>query len=391
MMLRRRTALLGFTSVLAFGGASLSVAAAATQKRFVLIILRGALDGLTAVPPYGDKNLSGWRGSLLQPEPGREGGVLDLGGTWGLHPALAQIHALYAAGQALPVHAVAGPNRSRSHFEAQDMLECGADHRMDSGWMNRLAAILPAGRTSDNAVALGQNMPLVMRGPAPVGSWGRDVVPTPTGEFYMRLLALHEGDSLTGGPLADGLRERTFGSHALEGTPGTGGDAPFIALARTGGRLLANPDGPRLATLELDGWDTHSSQTPRLARTLQLLDKGVAALKDGLGANWTDTAVLIATEFGRTVRVNGTGGTDHGTGTIAFVLGGGVSGGRVQANWPGLAEANLFDQRDLQPTLDLRSLAKGVLGPQFNLSAAELDKIFPDSAAASPLTGIFRA
>jgi uncharacterized protein (DUF1501 family) len=392
MMLRRRTALLGLASTITFGGVSLAVAApAATRKRFVLIILRGALDGMSVVVPYGDANLRVLRAPLIQPEPGHDGGMLDLGGFWGLHPSLVKTHALYGAGDALFVHAVAGPNRSRSHFEAQDMLECGAEERLDTGWLNRLTGLLPAGQASDNAIALGQNMPLVLRGPAPVSSWARDVVPTPDGDFYTRLLAIHDHDPLTGAALANGLQQRGFDSKALAGTAGLGRDAPFVALARTGGRILANPDGPRLAALDLDGWDTHSGQTPRLKHALQLLDEGIAALHEGLGDAWSDTVVMVMTEFGRTARSNGTGGTDHGTATIAFVLGGKVTGGRVQANWPGLAEAQLFEGRDLQPTLDDRSLVKGILRSHFDLPETALGKVFPDSTAASPAAGLLRA
>jgi len=391
MLLRRRTTLLGLASVIAMSGASLAMIPAGTRKRFVIVILRGALDGLSVVVPYGDANLRNWRGPLVPPEPGSEGGTLDLGGFWGLHPGLEQVHALYRAGEALPVHAVAGPNRSRSHFEAQDILECGAEQRMDSGWLNRLAGVLPPDGASDTAVAMSQTIPLILRGQAPVDAWGRGNVPTASTDFYTHLLALHDHDPLTKGPLTDGLRERAFNSHALDGMPGIGGDSPFVALARTGGRLLAKPDGPRLAVLEMDGWDTHTSQNPRLAHALPILDAGIAALKEGLGAAWADTVVLVATEFGRTVRVNGTGGTDHGTATAAFVLGGKVSGGRVQADWPSLVEAKLFENRDLQPTLDLRGLAKGILGPHFALPQDKLDIVFPGSTTVTPATGLFRA
>jgi uncharacterized protein (DUF1501 family) len=390
MIMCRRTALLGLASAVAFGNASLAIANADTRKRFVVVILRGALDGLSVVVPYGDADLHNWRGPLVLPEPGRDGGLLDLGGFWGLHPGLPQIHALYRAGQVLPVHAVAGPNRSRSHFEAQDILECGADRRMESGWMNRLAGALPADRASDNALALGQTVPLILRGPSPVDAWGRGNVAGAGADFYTQLLMIHDRDPLTKAALADGLRERNFNAHALDGMPGTGDDAPFVALARTGGRFLSKPNGPRLAVLDVGGWDTHSSQNPRLSYALPLLDKGIAALKNGLGDAWADTVVLVATEFGRTVRVNGTGGTDHGTATVAFVMGGEVAGGRVQADWPGLSEANLFENRDIQPTLDLRSLAKGILAQHFGLGMQPLEAIFPDSTGFTPSRGLLR-
>jgi uncharacterized protein (DUF1501 family) len=187
------------------------------------------------------------------------------------------------------------------------------------------------------------------------------------------------------------LRERGFNTQALKGSTGAHVEAPFVTLARQGGQLLATSDGPRLATLELDGWDTHSAQTFRLDQSLQLLDAGIAALKDGLGPVWADTIVLIMTEFGRTVRMNGTLGTDHGTATAALALGGPVAGGRVQADWPGLAEPRLFENRDLQPTLDIRSVAKGLLGPHYGFSHDVLNTIFPDSPAIEQVPGLLRA
>jgi len=164
----------------------------------------------------------------------------------------------------------------------------------------------------------------------------------------------------------------------------------FPALAAMAGKLLAAPDGPRVAALELGGWDTHAAQMQRLAGPLGQLDAGLAALKANLGDAWQQTAVLVMTEFGRTARMNGTKGTDHGTGTVAFVAGGRVTGGRVLANWPGLGPDQLLEQRDLQPTMDLRSLAKGLLLSHLGLSPAALGSVFPDSEGAAPTTGLLR-
>lgn len=388
-MISRRAALLGLAGV-AFGGASLAFAAADTRKRFVVVILRGALDGLSAVVPYGDANLRRWRGPLVLPEPGQTTGLLDMGGFWGLHPELSQIHALYQAGDVLPVHAAAGPTRSRSHFEAQDLLECGSEQRLTSGWLNRVAAALPPAGENDRAVALGQNVPLLLRGPVPVNSWSPGGKPGLGDDFYTQLKAMHAADKLTGPALADGLRERDFEAHAMTGPGGPGGEAPFVVLARAAGRMLAEATGPRLAALELDGWDTHANQTFRLDYALRPLDAGLAALHQALGSAWADTVVVVMTEFGRTVRVNGTGGTDHGTGSVAFVLGGKVKGGRVLADWPGLAENKLFENRDLAPTTDLRAVIKGLLIDQYALKAQDLAAIFPASASVAPFTGLLR-
>ncbi len=390
MRLTRRSALLGLTAAFTAGRYSVALAKASTQKRFVVVILRGALDGMSAVVPYGDPALSQWRASLIPAQPGVEGGLLDLGGFYGLHPALSGLHGLYQAGELLPVHAVAGPYRVRSHFEAQDYLEFGSDHAMTSGWLNRLAQEIPSTPGgSETALAVGSVVPLVLRGPATVGSWLPQSFAQPAPDLYARLLALHQHDPITGPAVREGLKERGFTEATLANAPGkTGGS--FGALCESTGRLLAAPDGPRLAALEIGGWDTHTQQSNRLAYPLRQLDEGMVHLKAGLGAAWRSTTVLVMTEFGRTVRVNGTGGTDHGTGTVAFVLGGDVAGGRVQANWPGLAQANLFENRDLQPTADLRAVTKGLIGPMFGLDAAALGRVFPQSEQAQALAGLIR-
>ena len=370
----RRAALLGLTAAWTLGGplgrSSLALAAAPIDRRFVVVILRGALDGMAAVVPYGDANLASWRAELVPAAPGSENGLLDLGGFYGLHPALTGLHDIYKAGELLPVHAVAGHYRSRSHFEAQDYLESGADQRMTSGWLNRAVGLLPAAEATSSpggpALAVGMSMPLLLRGPATVGSWAPQSFGPPSADLYLRMAALTSSDPVIGPAMSEGLRERGFSTETLASGAMPTGENPrekygFPALASAAGRMLAAPDGPRIAALEIGGWDTHSGQMGRLNGPLRQLDDGLVALKTGLGPAWSRTVVLVMTEFGRTVRVNGTRGTDHGTGTVAFVLGGAVAGGRVQANWPGLARANLFEDRDLQPTADLRSVAKGLL------------------------------
>jgi uncharacterized protein (DUF1501 family) len=380
--LTRRGALLGLGGAVSLGRAALAVAAAPTGRRFGVVLLRGGLDGLAAVQPYGSAELHDLRAPLLAPPPGQPGGLLDLGGFWGLHPALAGMHDMYAAGELLPVHAVAGAWRSRSHFEAQDYLEYGAAHSMTSGWLNRVAALLPRPAATEAAIAVGDSPPLLLRGPTPAGSWLPHRFATPGPGVYAALLALHRNDPVTGPALAEGLRERAFTASVLAGTEPPANRFSFAALAATAGRLLAAADGPRLAALELGGWDTHAGQPGRLNGPLRELDAGLVALKAGLGDAWAETAVLVATEFGRTVRANGTRGTDHGTATVTFVLGGQIAGGRVLADWPGLGPGALFEGRDLQPTRELRALAKGVLAAHLGLEAAALEAVFPGSPAA---------
>lgn len=394
--LTRRSALLGLTTAVSCGRVSLAVAAAPGENRFVVIILRGALDGMAAVVPYGDPALIGLRGGLVPAGPGMPSGALDLGGFFGLHPSLAGLHGMYQANEAVLVHAVAGPTRVRSHFEAQDCLESGADHRMTSGWLNRAVAAIPgaaAHRPEGDAVAIGYSVPLLLRGPALVGNWAPHGFATPTPDLYAQIAALNRHDRLIGSAIVEGLHERGFAAMALasDASPQPKNRNAFPALARAAGDLLRAEDGPRVAALEIGGWDTHTDQARRLTDALKQLDAGLVGLKAGLGPAWRRTAVLVMTEFGRTARENGTKGTDHGTATVAFVLGGAVAGGRVLADWPGLGAGKLLEDRDLMPTRDLRSLAKGLLAQQLGLRDAALARVFPGSTGAAPEGGLIGA
>ncbi|HTW69698.1 MAG TPA: DUF1501 domain-containing protein [Acetobacteraceae bacterium] len=396
MALTRRSALLGLTAAVSLGKASLAVAAAPGDRRFIVVILRGALDGMSAVVPYGDPALASLRGELVPGGVGQPNGMLDLGGFYGLHPSLVSLHAMFTAGELLPVHAVVGPTRVRSHFEAQDCLESGADHPMTSGWLNRAVAAMPGAahnRPEGDALAVGVSVPLLLRGPATVGSWAPHGVLTPPPDLYTQIAALNQDDHITGPAIAEGLRERGFSASVV------GNDDPmqpernryaFPALARAAGEMLRAPDGPRIAALEIDGWDTHQAQVPRLAGVLKQLDGGLAGLKLGLGPAWPQTAVLVMTEFGRTARVNGTKGTDHGTATVAFVVGGAVRGGRVGGTWPGLGAGRLYENRDLAPTTELRAVAKGLLAQHLGLSTVALGQVFPGSGAVGPMGGLLR-
>ncbi len=393
--LSRRTALLGLTTSIGLGQSTLALAAAPTDKRLVVVVLRGALDGMSAVVPYGDPGLAALRAEIVPPAPNQPNGLLDLGGFFGLHPAMPGLHDMYRANEALVVHAVAGAYRVRSHFEAQDYLESGADHRMTSGWLNRVVAAMPptsgsagGGRPAGEALAVGVSVPLLLRGPAPVANWAPHGFTQPAAELYATIAALNQADPVTGPAIAEGLRARGFSGSVLSGEPDSQQRNAFPTLARSAGEMMRTTDGPRIAALELDGWDTHAAQTVRLTGPLQQLDTGLVALKQGLGPAWAQTVVLVMTEFGRTARVNGTKGTDHGTGTVAFVLGGAVSGGRVAGTWPGLGAGQLFENRDLAPTTDLRTVARGILGRHLGLDNPALGQVFPGSQGVGAMDSV---
>lgn len=404
-----------------FAGAStlmasrLAFADAPTDARFVFVLLRGALDGLSAVPPIGDPDYAGLRGQIAIPKAG-EGAALPLDGAFGLHPALAFLHRCYAAKELAVLHAVATPYRERSHFDAQNVLESGElrAHGSASGWVNRALSTMIGGSPRDAGVALGANIPLAMRGPAEVASWSPTKIAALDEGTLARITDLYARDPLLAGRLADALSSDAIANEAQaaaqveaemdapmtsnvverDSTERRNYQSRYAETARAAAGFLRRENGPRVAMFDTTGWDTHANQggaQGQLALRLRGLDAAMAALRETLGPVWRHTAVLIATEFGRTAAVNGTRGTDHGTGAAAFLLGGAVAGGRVLADWPGLSRSNLLDGRDLAPTRDLRTVMKGVLRDHLGISGAALDsKVFPDSIAARPMGGLIK-
>jgi uncharacterized protein (DUF1501 family) len=337
------------------------------------------------------------RGALAVAAPGTPGGALGLDGHFGLSPHLVEMHKLYAAGELAVLHAAASPYRERSHFDAQNLLENGTVRPFgrEAGWLNVALGAVDAGGSAQARTlgfALGPNVPLVLRGPAQVGSWSPSRLPQPATDLLERLAALYRGDALLGRSFTVARQAQTM-MEAHGGGGGGGPMQPVMELARAAGEILGRANGPRVASIDFGGWDTHIGQQgefSQLTRNLRLLDRSVAALKAALGPAWQHTAVLIVTEFGRAVAANGSGGTDHGTAGAAFVAGGAVRGGRVIADWPGLGQASLHEGRDLKPTLDLRALFKAALAAQLGLGEAALEtEVFPGSRAVRPLDGVF--
>jgi uncharacterized protein (DUF1501 family) len=399
----------GATSVV---GSRLAFAGAATDSRFVFVLLRGALDGLSAVPPIGDPDYAALRGQIALSRSGN-GAALPLDGTFGLHPALEFLHASYAAKELTVLHAVASPYRERSHFDGQNVLECGGlrPHETPSGWINRALGAMPRG-VRESGVALGANIPLAMRGPVEVASWSPTKLPALDEQTLARITDLYARDPLLSRRLAEALESDAIANEAQDAVDAEpdamaanvvqrdskerrNSNARYTEAARAAAGFLKRDDGPRVAMFDTTGWDTHANEGAaqgQLATRLRGLDFALQALKDSLGPVWRHTAVMVATEFGRTAAINGTRGTDHGTGAAAFLLGGAVSGGRVIADWPGLARVDLLENRDLRPTTDLRAVMKGVLRDHLGVPAAALDSgVFPGSVAVKPMQGLIRA
>lgn len=412
------------------------------KPRLVLVILRGALDGLASVPAWGDPGYAELRGDLAIGGPGTGGGALPLDGLFGLHPSLSFMQQSYAARELIVFHAVASPYRDRSHFDGQNVLETGypQPHAVATGWLNRALTAVPDALApeKERGISIAPTAPLVMRGPAAVTSWSPSHLAPLDDDTLQRISDLYSHDPVLGQKLAEALAaeaiadERAKGATdtmdggAMAGDPMMSGKddrpqalmsadaareaqpngrpllakrgkpgAQYAEVVKAAARFLRQEDGPQVAVFDTTGWDTHFNEggtRGQLAARLATLDAALGGLKAALGPVWSDTAVLLATEFGRTVAENGTRGTDHGTGTAAYLLGGAVQGGRVVADWPGLSPRKLYQDRDLEPTLDLRSVMKGLLFEHLGVPQRALESsVFPASSAARPLKGLMRA
>ena len=392
----RRALLLGGASFAAW--AYLPKFARATDgrdPRLIVIILRGALDGLATVAPVGDPDYAGLHGSIALASEGPHAATM-LDSFFALHPSMPEFARMYRDKQAAVIHAVSTPYRDRSHFDGQDVLESGfaGPGRVQSGWLNRALEGLPKGGHVTNGLAVGATTPLVLRGAAPTVGWAPVNLPAAADDTAARLLDLYQHrDPALASALSQGLQlEKTASGDEMKAKPGGSNAGAMRLVARGAAKVMAADDGPRIAALAFDGWDTHANEggpVGRLAQLLSGLDGALGEFQSGLGERWRDTVVVVATEFGRTARINGTEGTDHGTGTVALLAGGAVKGGRMIADWPGLKVANLYEGRDLAPTTDLRAALKGVLHDHLGISESVLAKnVFPDSAPVKPMQGL---
>jgi uncharacterized protein (DUF1501 family) len=400
----RRHLLLSSGSLFAWAYLPRLARAEGRDPRFLTVVLRGALDGLATVAPVGDPNWVALRGDEALTLDGKTP-ALRLDNFFALNPAMPNLAAMFAAREAIIVHAAATPYRERSHFDGQDVLESGLTkpNASDSGWLNRtLAALAPAGRVNPKGskiFAVGPVTPLIARGAAPVLSWSPQHAMPASEDTVARLLALYrQQDATLARTLEDNSKlaaiEKAGGmAQQKPGGPGPGQvRAYFAEVAGSAAKFLAQPDGPRVGALALDGWDTHFNEgvaQGRLSQLLGALDDALAAVKTNMGPAWNETAVVLITEFGRTAHINGTKGTDHGTGTVALLVGGALRGGRVIADWPGLKPANLYENRDLAATTDLRAVLKGLLRDHLRADEKALaEVVFPGSANVKPMTGL---
>lgn len=384
-MFDRRTLLVRTAQVI--GATTLApgmvLAKAPVDQRFVFIIMRGAADGLSIVAPLKDPHFEEVRGKFISDYQPSE----QLDGFFTLHSSLRHTHTLYSKKEVLFAHAVASPYRERSHFDGQNILETGGEipYKLKEGWMNRMLGLL--GTPKPRALAIASTIPMALSGPNRVSSYAPSTLPQASDDVLHKMLALYQDDAelkaLWGEALATRERVRDLGAEVDRGAARTG------ALTAA---LLAPNDGFRIAMIETGGWDTHALQQTRMTRNLANLDALLVSLQQGLGGAWSQTVVIVATEFGRTVQINGTSGTDHGTGAVAMVLGGSINGGRVLADWPGLAKSALFQGRDLRPTMRLDALIAGTVSGLYNLDPDQtFMTLYPSSKPVQISTNLVRS
>jgi uncharacterized protein (DUF1501 family) len=361
-------------------------------KRLVVVFLRGAVDGLNVVVPYSEAAYYSARPTIAVPRPGENGGALQLNRQFGLHPALAPLMPFWEKGTLAFVHASGSPDSSRSHFDAQDYMETGTPGLKSTpdGWLNRLLDVLPGTRSATDAISVGPILPRILAGRAAATNLAlgkaaiqptaldRPEVQDAFDQLYKGSDALsvayREGQSSRKKLLSELTQEMTA---ADNGAPSPVG---FADQAQKLGRMIGRDPTIKVAFIGLGGWDTHINQgsvAGQLPNRLKALGETLSTFAKALGPTYSDTVILVMSEFGRTVHENGNTGTDHGHGNVMWVMGGNVNGGKVYGQWPGLAGNNLYEGRDLAITTDFRETISAALEAQFGLSSSQLDKVLP--------------
>jgi len=400
VIVRRRVFLkTAAATLLSLGPDAWAAAAEGGPGRLIVILLRGAVDGLSVVIPYAEEAYYRERSSIAIAPPGKPDGAVALDGHFALHPALAGLMPLWENRELAFVHAAGSPDPTRSHFDAQLYLENGTpgESTTRDGWMNRLLLALPGPRGATDAISVGPTMPRILTGRAavatlPLGPGGARPLPIDQPEVGAAFDRLYSSDDALGRSYREGraARAQLIAALAAERQIADNGAPPPTGFPREAAHLAAlirRQSGIRLVALGLGGWDTHVNQgnhAGQLAQHLRPLGEGLAALARGSGEAWRDTVVVVLSEFGRTVRENGNGGTDHGHGNVIWLLGGAINGGRIYGDWPGLAPAQLYQRRDLAVATDFRSVLAAILERHMRLADLQLEAVLPGAPAVSP-------
>ena len=380
-----------FVRTMCYGGLAtfslpvVNFAQVSQNGRFVFILLRGGFDGLAALVPYGDPDYRALRESFAYDAST----LVALDDTFGLAPGLSPLRSLWDANQLALVHAMAIPHRTRSHFDGQAVLETGLDRPAGSadGWLNRLLQVMSGTRSG---IAIAAGMPLSLTGPYQVETWSPTQLGAVDDAFLERLAVLYRSDAALQNRFEAALQQAELvGEEPMaRGNARRGGITPLMQAAA---KILRQDRGPNIAAMEFSGWDTHANQGMAggaLDRLLGQLAEGLVAFRNDMGTAWQNTTVVVMTEFGRTARPNGTRGTDHGTAGAGFVLGPRLAKSAIIVDWPGLSSSALFEGRDLKPTLDTRAVLKAAIAGTFDLTPAQLDRVFPNSSAVRAVAGL---
>jgi uncharacterized protein (DUF1501 family) len=400
MITRRRDFLKGAaTSLIFLSQDAWAAATDGSERRLIVILLRGAVDGLNVIIPFAEEAYYQERRSIAIAPPGKPDGALALDQHFGLHPALAGLMPLWSDRKLAFIHAAGSPDPTRSHFDAQLYLENGTPGQSATrdGWMNRLLLALPGPRGAADAISIGVTLPRILAGKAavatvPLGPNGAQPLPIDQPDVGSAFDRLYSGNDELGKSYREGraARAQLVAALAKEQRVADNGAPPPTGFAGQATRLallISRNPGIRLAALGLGGWDTHVNQgnhKGQLADRLRPLGEGLAALARGSGEAWRDTVVVVLSEFGRTVRENGNGGTDHGHGNAIWILGGAINGGRVYGEWPGLSPARLYQRRDLAVTTDFRTVLAAILERHMRLGDRQLEAVLPDAPPAPP-------
>ncbi len=384
-MLNRREFVMGLSAAgLLSGFSKLSLAAPGTGNRMLVLMLRGAMDGMDALRPIGDSKFSALRSAITD--------HADIGfkisSEYALHPSLTYANTLFQKKQLLPIVAVAPPYRLRSHFDAQDCLENGTDKPGGArdGWLDRCVRAMPG----SEGLALAAVMPLIFRGGGKVTNWSPPLRQAADDGLLQRLQTLYANDEVLSENFAKALQGEQGGMADSNGmNHAARGAGQLTSMMTSAGGFMSKANGPRIAFVEDTGWDSHRGQAAQLKRKLAELDAGLKAFNNAATSIWSQTVVMIVTEFGRTAALNGTAGTDHGTGGVMFLSGGAMSGGRVMGQWPGLAANELHEGRDLRTTTDMRSVFKSIAAKHLNIAESAIEnQIFPNSKNIRMLDGL---
>lgn len=369
----------------------IAFADAPTDKRFIMIFLRGGMDGLHALSPYADNDYKRLRPILGLNAPGQKNGVLDLDGYFGLHASFAPLKKLYASNELSLIPAASTGYRNRSHFDGQNVLEngSGTPYGAKDGWLNRAILGLNEGDRR-LGLALGPTIPVILQGDGNVQTWANSQLPEADEDFLKQLGRVYGSDPLFTKTLeaANMAQDPNINMSGMTRRQMRNDNTKISSKAAA--NLLSQSNGPRIAVLEIQGWDTHFDQERRLSSLFEELSEAITTLKSGLGPQWQQTAVMVVSEFGRTAAENANRGTDHGTGGLAMLAGGAIKGGKIAGEWPGLSSKALYEGRDVLAANSYEGLFKSMLISHLGLEQSYVeDHVFPNSQSIFPMEGLF--